>query len=188
MKIFYTASIDNFSKPNEHILKFAKETLPELIKAHTNSRLVTHFVDGVASDEQTVSAILADIRSADAFISEMSIPSQTLGFELAYANLHFVPSLYLYHSDIQGMPESLIANNPTRKLWVKEYSEDNLEGAIRNFIRKVERQMETARTSFMSTREIDDFISRESDSRGISKGEIIRQALSEAAKNKNYSS
>jgi len=183
MKIFYTTSLDG--DKDAETIKVARSLLPELLKKYTNGKLVIYFVDGVTKDEQSVSEVLAHIRSADAFIGEMSASSQTLGFELAYANLHFVPSLYLYYeSDGSTAPEALIANNPTRKLWIKKYTEDELEGIVKSFMRMVERQMETARTSFMSTKEIDTFVGEESDSRGVSKGEIIRQTLSEAAKKK----
>lgn len=137
---------------------------------------------GNKGTEQSVSSLLADIRSADAFVAEMSRPSHALGFAMAYANLHFVPCLYLYESDTKPSPDALFTHNPSRKLWTKRYTDGDLEGILRDFITMVERQMETARTSFMSTREIDDFIAKASETRGISKGEVIRQALSEIAK------
>lgn len=187
MKIFYTASIHNFLNVGEsagaEAIKIARDIVPELLRTYTNGKLVTYFADGAAEDEHSVSSVLADIRSADAFVGEMSLPSQTLGFELAYANLHFVPSLYLYHAAIpQVAPEALITKNPTRKLWVRAYEEGNLEHVIKGFIQMVERQMETARTSFMSTKEIDTFIGEMSDTKGVPKGEVIRQILGEAAK------
>lgn len=184
MKIFYTASLDVArNSADKEWLRVISEVIPDLLTSYTNGRLVTYLVDDTVKHHELVPDVLADIRSSDAFVGEMSAQSQALGFELAYANLHFVPSLYLYRPKIlKTAPDRLFTDNPTRKLWVRGYEEEDIGHIVKSFIRMVERQMETARTSFMSTKEIDAFIAEESDAKGVAKGEIIRQVLSEAAK------
>lgn len=156
------------------------KTIPSHLANIDRVSLSMHLEEDVVTTSTDVSEVLADLRSADAFIGEMSVPSQTLGFEIAYASLHFIPCLYLYHSKYSiGEPSTLIVDNPARKLWAKKYTSIDLDKIIKQFFGMVERQMETSRTSFMSTREIDEFLDKESDTKGIPKGELIRQALAD---------
>lgn len=183
MKVFYSASLNGLLD-DDPLYKLIK-AIPSHITGFDRITLTSYLEDDSDKKPKDVSNILSELRTADAFIGEMSIPSQTLGFEIAYANLHFIPCLYLYHQDYATTkPSILIADNPARKLWTKKYKTEDLEKVIGQFFNMVERQMETSRTSFMSTREIDEFLDKESDTRGVPKGELIRQALAEQVKEK----
>jgi hypothetical protein len=130
-----------------------------------------------ANDQYTFDDLVGEIASADVFVGEMSKASQTLGFQLSYALQLSKPSLYLYDSEQKGKPAGLIGNIPSRNLRIKSYDSKNLKNTIDEFMVFAERQMESARTSFMSTREIDEYLSSEAMRQGVSKGELIRQIL-----------
>jgi hypothetical protein len=184
MKVFYSASLHGLSRSDD-LYKIIK-TIPSHLAGLENVSLVINLEDDNNTNPKNVSNILSSLRTADAFIGEMSVPSQILGFELAYASLHFIPCLYLYHENYSVQkPSPLVTENPARKLWAKKYNNDNIDSAISGFFAMVARQMETSRTSFMSTKEIDEFLDKESDTKGIPKGELIRQALAEKLRQKN---
>lgn len=124
--------------------------------------------------------LVEKINAADMFIGEMSKPSQTLGFQLAHALQLSKPCLYLYDGINKGSPKGLIGNIPSRSLKIKKYNKDNYKKIIDDFVQFAQKQLFTARTSFMSTREIDDYLTKESARQGISKGELIRQVLHRA--------
>lgn len=129
------------------------------------------------NNEYTFDELIYRINNADAFIGEMSKSSQTLGFQLAHALQLSKPCLYLYNETDKGVPAGLIGNIPSRGLKIKSYSFHNYKKVVDNFLTFAEKQLFTARTSFMSTREIDEYITTVSRRQGISKGELIRQIL-----------
>lgn len=130
-----------------------------------------------SNQEHSFDQLIKEIDSSDAFIGEMSFPSQTLGFQLAYALQNSKPSLYLYRSEHKRKPQGLIGSIPTRKLRFKRINEENFKKVVNDFVEFTEKQLLTNRTSFMSTKEIDDFLTSESKKQKLSKGELIRQLL-----------
>lgn len=153
-----------------------------LIRYIEDNHQVFHY-NHVISDPNnryTFNDLMEKIDSANVFIGEMSGPSQTLGFQLAHALQLSKPCLYLYDDIKKGVPAGLIGNIPSRGLKIKTYSTNNYRKVINEFMDFAQKQLLTTRTSFMSTREIDDYITRESKHQGASKGEIIRQILHKA--------
>jgi hypothetical protein len=136
----------------------------------------SHDMNG-ANDAYGFNEIVDAINNADVFIGEMSQPSQTLGFQLAHALQAMKPVLYLYDVKDKTEPVGLIGNIPSRSLRIKRYDINNYKKIIDNFMKFSERQLNTSRTSFMSTKEIDIFLSSESKKQRISKGELIRQII-----------
>lgn len=132
--------------------------------------------DSTESFDETVKMIL----EADMFIAEMSRASQTLGFQFSFALANTKPSLYLYHSGTNSEPGSILRNNPSRLLKIKDYDKFTYKKVLDSFIGFADQQQQTVRTSFMSTRKIDDSIQELSKEQGISKGEVIRQLLSDS--------
>jgi hypothetical protein len=150
-----------------------------LIQYIKDNNQVFHY-NHVISDpnvNHTFNDLMKEINAADIFIGEMSGPSQTLGFQLAHALQLSKPCLYLYDGIKKGPPAGLIGNIPSRGLKIKTYNAANYRKVIDDFTRFAQKQLFTTRTSFMSTREIDDYITNESRRQGISKGELIRQIL-----------
>lgn len=171
MKIFFASStIDGTD--HEEIVDYLKE------KGHK----VFHYLHDVNSpnDEYSYGNIIEEINQADVFIGEMSRASQTLGFQLAYALHISKPCLYLYGITEKGRPSGVIGDIPARGMKIKRHDKNNYKKILDEFIKFAEKQMFTARTSFMSTREIDSYLSSESHRQGISKGELIRQILHNA--------
>lgn len=179
MKVFYCYASKNHNQDatiHKEIIKFLKES-GHLVEEY---RFVFSELVEPGSRDENPAKIVDKIRSSDAFIGEMSRASQTLGFLLAFAVYHGKPSLYLYPSESLGKPGKLIVDNPSRLLSVEEYSDFNFENKISKFLKRVDKQLKSSRITFVSTKEINNFIDVESEKRGISKGEIIRDILERA--------
>jgi hypothetical protein len=99
---------------------------------------------------------------------------------LAHAIQQSKPCLYLYDERHKGQPKGLIGNIPSRNLKFKKYTINNYKKVIDDFIGFAEKQMLTTRTSFMSTKKIDEYLNYESKKQSISKGELIRQLLNKS--------
>lgn len=126
--------------------------------------------------------VLHRVKEADIFIGEMATASQTLGFLLAHSLNLGKPSLYLYPSDSMGQPGGIITHNPSRLLFVEDYNNINLEKKLRKFIDIARSKLRSSRTTFVSTKAIDDYINEVSKKEGLSRGETIRRALEESIK------
>lgn len=130
------------------------------------------------------STIAESILASDIYIAEMSLPSQTLGFQIAFALSNRKPCLYLYDKDTNGLPAILISGHPSRLLRISGYSHNDLTKRLHAFYKLAESQLASKRTSFMSTHEIDAYLEIEARRLGMPKAEIIRQALYQAAQQK----
>jgi len=121
--------------------------------------------------------VFASITKADVFIGEMSYPSQTLGFLLAYAIQHGKPSLYLYPDDTPGKPAAPVFFNPSRLLTIKSFDPQGALKAVNGFLRRAQKQLRSDRTTFVTTRYINDYLKWKVQQSGLSKGEVIRGIL-----------
>lgn len=178
MNIYYSAASGSSNHGQDEL---TCEVIPEIL-----SHLSTMLYKNIYNPESSVitsdfTEVAENIVKADIFIGEMSRASQTLGFELAHALNHHKPCLYLYHEDRSAKPGTVLLHSPSRLMKIKAYNEKNIEKIIKNFIKFSEKHMNTSRTSFMSTRKIDEFLNIQSSRRGVSKGELIREVLSKAA-------
>ncbi len=127
------------------------------------------------------STIADAILNSDIYIAEMSLPSQTLGFQIAFALNNGKPCLYLYDAETKGLPAIPISDHPSRLLKVSDYSAATLSKRLRAFYKLARGQLASKRTSFMSTHEIDAYLEIETRKLGVPKAEIIRHALHQAA-------
>lgn len=175
LNIFYTAWLKEsgrFIPDHTGIIEFLKS------QGYTvESRLLS-----ISEEQHTEDAfnVLNKIIEADIFIGEMSVPSQTLGFQLAYAISHNKPSLYLYHEGTQGKPISPLLGNPSRLLFIKDYNDENFQKRIVNFIEKASKQLLSDRITFVSTTHINEYLDRKTKKDSQSKGEVIRNILEKA--------
>jgi len=133
------------------------------------------------NDKRGYSELAEIILRHDIYIAEMSLPSQTLGFQIAFALSGGKPCLYLYDSATHGNPDAPLANHPSRLLRIASYTPTNLEKRLKNFTDYSKKQMSSKRMSFMSTYEIDRFLDQTSAQSNVPKSELIRNILNEAA-------
>lgn len=125
-----------------------------------------------------------NILNSDIYIAEMSLPSQTLGFQIAFALNNGKPCLYLYDENTNGKPAAPILGHPSRMLKVSSYNASNLAKRLNAFSKLARSQLASKRTSFMSTHEIDLYLDAESRRLGVPKAEVIRQSLHNAVQKK----
>lgn len=180
MKIYYATTKGHSDKDLEAL---AIKEFPDMLR-DLGHEVYEYVYDPVNLDgDLTFDELSAQILNADVFIGEMSRPSQTLGFQLASALNAVKPVLYLYSGSSSGKPDVSISKNPSRLLRVSNYSTaDDVKAVLKQFFRFAARQLQTTRTSFVSTKNIDEFISEQSRRLGISKGEAIRQLLDDSIK------
>lgn len=171
----------SYTSESESTSPFLSKMVSYLEQHHTV--FIYRHIFSNSNEEFAYNKLIKELDDSDAFIGEMSFPSQTLGFQLAYSLHNSKPSLYLYSSKKKKKPEGLIGSIPSRKLSMKKINENNFKQVIDDFVAFTEKQLLTIRTSFMSTKEIDNYLSYESRKQKLSKGELIRQLLGKSISN-----
>ena len=178
MKVYYGASKGHSDSGLEELVQ---NTIPRILKKNGNSLGIYSYNPVAINDSKSFAQIAEQIQDADVFIGEMSRPSQTLGFQLAYALNLGKPCLYIYNQNRQGEPDFVISKHPSRLLRLATYQDTkDLEAELQSFMKLAKTQMNSSRTSFMSTSRIDQYVDSASKKIGISKGEVIRQLLDDA--------
>lgn len=180
VKIFYTYAIKDHDPRS-----VLHDKIIEFLKSGGNVVDVYKFVFSETvepgSEDADPTGTIKRIKNSDLFIGEMSRASQTLGFLMAFAVQSGKPSLYLYPVGSLGRPGKFITENPSRLITVEKYSDSGYEAKIREFLDRAKRKLASSRTTFVSTREIDDFISSKIKELGLSKGEVIRKIIEESS-------
>lgn len=177
MDIVYSATRGHTSREIEELVS---QHLPSYLKTLGHEVNVFLYDPSESDSTESFDEIVEKILQADMFIAEMSRASQTLGFQLSFALANTKPSLYLYHAGTKSEPGGILRNNPSRLLKIKDYNNSTYKGVLDSFVHFADQQQQTVRTSFMSTRKIDDSIQELSKAQGVSKGEIIRQLLTDS--------
>ncbi len=177
MDIVYSATRGHNS---EEVEKLVSQQLPSHLQSRGHRVSVFVYDPSEPQDTEPFDELVEKILQADMFVAEMSRASQTLGFQLSFALANTKPSLYLYHAGTMSEPGSILRNNPSRLLKIKDYDKSTYTDILDSFVRFAGQQQQTVRTSFMSTRKIDDSVQELSKEQGVSKGEIIRQLLTES--------
>ncbi|HSX28895.1 MAG TPA: hypothetical protein VLF60_05610 [Candidatus Saccharimonadales bacterium] len=173
MKIFLASCLqDGAIRQKERIA-----ALERLLKAKGHSVAVYIYDLHEVNEEPAFGELSEAILKCDVYIAEMSLPSQTLGFQIAFALNNTLACLYLFDEQTQGMPATSLAQHPSRLLKFVAYNSQNVSRKLDAFLSYAEKQMSTKRTSFMSTKCIDEYLARESARLGVHKAELIRQIL-----------
>lgn len=134
-------------------------------------------------DPRPFKELSQQILSADIFIAEMSIPSQTLGFQLSFAYNNTKPTIYMYDESTKGRPDTALSDHPSRLIKIAPYNSSNVRKVLTKSLKTAANQLNSKRTSFMSTYRIDNYINEQSSTTGTPKSEIIRQILNDAVMN-----
>lgn len=179
MKVFYAAAIGGSSQTLD---KSRSKEIPELLTKKGHMVNIYLYDPSDPDRDGAFDSVSKQIIEADVFIGEMSRASQTLGFQLSFALSNSKPCLYLYNKSTKGKPGAYLNELPNRLLKIKSYDNRSLEYVIDNFLEFAEDQFASSRTSFMSTKNIDRYITTRANQLGVSKGEVIRQILDRASK------
>ena len=177
MNIFYAVSTNSFEAG---LTKIVETRIPKYLRSLGDKVYVYRYDPSKARRLVSFNEINQQILDSDVYIGEMSRASQSLGFQLSYAVSLTKPCLYLYHESRSGLPDILLADNPSRLLRIRTYNNDNYTQVLDKFIKSAAKQLPSRRTSFMSTVRIDSHISNIAKANGIAKGEAIRQILDSA--------
>lgn len=177
MKIFFTSCITKRSPEQANRIELITQLLRE-----SGNKVDSYIYDQDDGEENgnTFQRLAQLVQQSDVYIAEMSVASQTLGFQIAYALNSTKPCLYLYHTSTKGRPGVPLVGNPSRLLKIVAYNEADVRDRLGAFLEYAQKQLATARTSFMSTQEIDSFLNERSKRLGVHKAELIRQILHDA--------
>jgi len=181
MKIYFTSSItgltqyrdicsqiSNYLKEKDHKVydDFLSIDKREDI-AYTKSK--SHFV---------YDYIVKHIKNSDIFIAEMSYRSAPVSYQLTYAIENNIPSLYLVDKKTGSLPHGVFRGNPSRYLIIKEYTKNNIEKILDEFLEKSKKLL-MRRFNFILPAELDEYLGVASAIERISKGEYLRKIIEE---------
>jgi hypothetical protein len=180
MLAYITTAISEKNEYGQLYLKEIENILKEVgVKTYKSIQSIDDNIEHTKSSEEKSFEVLDNIKKCDIFIGEMSLPSQTLGFQLAYALNISKICLYIYPEDSKGKPNPPLLGNPSRLLTIKSYNKDNLRDILISFIIKAENKLKSDRITFVSTKQINEYLRKKSLIENTAKGEILRKIIEE---------
>lgn len=180
MRIFFASCTTSVNIKQNHRIAMVHKALEK--QGHDIFSYIYDHQAANSNNGLTFTRLAEHIIDNDVYIAEMSLPSQTLGFQIAFALNNGKPCLYLFDERRNAQPDSPIANHPSRLITINNYSDTNLHIQIKKFMLHAKKQLTSRRISFMSTHEIDHYLTEASLRFGTPKSELIRNALHNVAK------
>lgn len=116
------------------------------------------------------------IKSADVMVAEVSFPTASIGYEIAYALENEKPVLVLRQMDNSQKLGAIFEGNTSEKFIVREYSLDNLEQIITKNI-GIMKEMLDVRYNFFITREIVHYLNHVAKTKRIPRSVYIRNLI-----------
>lgn len=117
------------------------------------------------------------IKTSDALIAEVSLPSSSVGYQIALAVSLKKPVLCLYSEEFgKKRPPQVIEANNSPYLLVKKYSVENLAQAISTFLKSVIKKR-ISKFNFIVTPEINKYLGWLSNQGKTSKSEVLREKI-----------
>ena len=117
------------------------------------------------------------IKISDALIAEVSLPSSSVGYKIALAVSLKKLVLCLYSEEFgEKKPPQVIEANNSSYLYVKKYSNKNLEQIISTFLKSVTKKR-SSKFNFIATPEINRYLDWLSNQGKTSKSEVLREKI-----------
>lgn len=127
------------------------------------------------SPEELFHQAVEGIKSADILVAEISSPSTGVGQQISYAISWKIPVIAIYRKG-RSVPSRFTIGNSSDSLRSLEYDEESLEKLLKEKFKEILKKR-FVKFNFISTREINDYLNRESLSRGISKSQLLRSII-----------
>lgn len=125
---------------------------------------------------------LKRIREADVVISDSTVPSSGIGYEIAMAQNEKKPILTLHNKSAENSRAQVLSGNQDRLFEFAEYSTvDEAMSEIRSFLEDAKQKMDTKFILIISP-EIDNYLNWAAEERRLHKAQIVRNAVEEIMK------
>jgi len=115
------------------------------------------------------------LKRADIVILEVSYPGRRIGYEMARALDEGKVVILLYLKDAQVMPSNIYGNQ-SKKLIVKEYTEDTIDDTIEEALKAAKKLLDTKFILIISP-EIDRYLNWSAGKKRMHKAQIVRSAI-----------
>lgn len=185
MKVYFACSSKNI---DQHIGNYASVIglISDLGHTLTNdwlSKVKVKIDEGVYSKDFVVnkhavrnSGIKA-IRKADALVADVSIPSVSVGYQIALALTQRKPVLCLYSMDFgTKKPPQVIVSSDTKLLTVSSYNSTDYKEVVANFFAK-QIENDLIKFNFVISKEIERYLDWASDKSNLSKSQLLREKI-----------
>lgn len=115
------------------------------------------------------------IKSADTVIAEISVPSTAVGQQISLAVQLKIPVVALYEEDKRGVSRYTLGGH-SAYLFTSSYRKLNLKKVVKSQLDLAFRKR-FIKFNFISTREINDYLDKESRKEKISKSDLLRKII-----------
>jgi len=121
--------------------------------------------------QRSISAIM----KSDVIIAEISMPSGSVGYQVAFALDHDIPVLCLCLKNRQNYIPSMIKTNPSQNLTILLYTQSSLLKILTDYFRS--RPKNQVKFNLYISREMKRYLNWKSKITRIPKSEIVRQLI-----------
>lgn len=177
MKIFFICSLsgkEKYIKNYETIIKELESCGHKVVSDHVFKRNVEDVAKFDTKKHQNeFSKLFFEMRKCDAVIAEISFSSTTVGSFVALALQNFTPTLLLHQNSYHG----LVVGDPNRLMKISNYTLDNVDKVIKDFLDFAERRRLSIRFNLMIDKDIDKFLTQKSLETNVSKAEYVRRLI-----------
>lgn len=189
--IFFVAPIsgrDKYGKYYDKITSFFKKKGFDIIDASDDFTLTD--LNSFTKDDlrNYYVSYQNTIKEADYFVSESSVSSASVGYEIRFAVANNKPTLVLRRED-EAQPGPPLSGNPSKLLSYAEYNDKNLEKKLESFLKKAEKGIFVKRLPIEFTHNQVEYVTYRQFSAGVKRSfnAIVREIIEEArAKDKKY--
>ena len=120
---------------------------------------------------------ISSIENSDILIAEVSLPSSSVGYQIAYALSLKRPVLCLYSTEFGEMkPPQVINANDSSLLYIKSYQRANLKETIKKFFENVP-QSRLIKFNFIISPEIENYLDWVTNIKRQSKSDYLRERV-----------
>ncbi len=167
--------IESYSHIREEVLRLGHE-----IPADWLGRIIRKAKQG-KNDLKAIPDIkdegIKAIEKTSCLIADVSIPSSSVGYQIAYALSKKVPTLCLYSEEFgRKSPPQIIDATNSSLLRVESYNNKSLNSVIRKFFKDLPSE-KLIKFNFIITPEIEEYIDKGAKRLEVSKSEFLREKV-----------
>lgn len=116
------------------------------------------------------------LKQADVYITDISLPSVGIGYEISQAIASRKPVLALNYEKKKYQPLATLEGNKSKYLRYETYNENNIEEIIKSFLKDAKEKLDT-KFILIIPPEIDQYLQWASDYKRMHKAQIVRDAV-----------
>lgn len=190
MKVYFSATIteDKDLKANyKKIIDTLKSMGHEVLQYGSDHLSPTELVNRSDDEIENAYKMLDKLmKQADAVVTEISLPSVGIGYEISEAISQKKPVLALTYSKANFQPLATIEGNKSKFIRYVRYDKEDIEGSLKKFIDNSRDIIDTKFILIISP-EIDKYLEWTATERRMHKAQVVREAIEDMMnKDKDY--